>query len=120
MIGSFVDQEVVSLLVVSLLVQVVNMLEFEYRVVDVEWDYWQIVGVVRGCCSQSGCVCVQFVDIFLQNLVFFVFFVVSNLFMVLWGVLLVVWVVDINLMEQIFYIESMCFVGDDWNQMIFD
>lgn len=119
-IGSIVDQEVTRLLVVSRLVQIVNTLEVEYRVIDVERDYRQIVGVVRGRRCQLGIICVQFVDFFLQNLIFFVFFIVSNLFAVLRGVLLIVRVVNINLTEQIFYIESTRFVGDDRYQTIFD
>src|SRR5690606_31889240 len=117
---STTDQEAASLLVACLPAQVTDTLEPEHGVVDVERDHRQVVGAVRSRSSQPGCACTQFVDTFLKDLTFLVFFVVCNLLTVLRGVLLTVRAVDTDLTEQTFHTESTRFVGDDWNQTIFD
>ncbi|AIW88360.1 hypothetical protein bwei_5856 [Bacillus mycoides] len=117
---STTDQETSSLLVTSSPTQVTDSLETEHRVVDVEWDHWQVVSRVRSSSSQPRTTSTQFVDTFLQDLTLFVFLVVSNLFSVLWSVLLTVWRVDTDLSEQTFHTESSSFVSDDWNQSVLD
>ena len=118
--GSTTNQEATSLLVACLPAQVTDTLEPEHGVVDVERNHRQIVGAVRGRSSQPGCASTQFVDTFLQDLTFLVFFIVSNLLTVLRGVLLTVRAVDTDLTEQTFHTESTCFISDDRNQTIFD
>ena len=118
--GSPADQEAASLLIASLPAQVADTLEPEHGVVNVERDHRQVVGAVRRCRRQPGCACAQFVDPFLQDLTFFVFFVVSNLLTVLRGVLLAVRAVDTNLTEQAFHTKGTRFIGDDRHEAVFD
>ncbi len=118
--GGAADQEAARLLVARRPAQVADTLETEHGVVNVERDHRQVVGAVRRCRRQPGSACAQFVDAFLQDLAFLVFFIVGNQFAVLRGILLAVRAVDTNLTEQTFHTESTRFVGDDRNQPVFD